>query len=130
LFVRIYHDLFVFDNKAPAIYAHVGGLGQEAPKFNFNLHINGDGIVDRITEAPAGDLIRIYKTTRATVPAIGAAWTTDVSTDTGVLEGTALTADCVLVGVRGGQVVACKDFDISGSAGGYTATLTDHTYGA
>lgn len=129
LFVRIYHDVFVFDNKAPAIYAHVGGFTQSAAVgYDFSLTINGDGIVNFIGEKPAGDLIRIYKTTRSTVPAIGSAWTTDVSTDTGILEGASLTADCVLVGVRGGQVVACKDFDISGSAGSYTATLTNHTY--
>ena len=137
IFVRIYHDLFVFDNKATGIFVHVGGFAEaKAAKYDFSLTINSEGVVDMIKEQPAGDLIRIYLTTRGTIPAIGASWTTTISTDTGILEGYAFPAgdgddDYVLVGVRGGIVVACKDFNVKNTSGeDFVGVLTDHNYGA
>ena len=126
-FTRIYHDLFVFDNKVPGIYCHVGGYA--GVKFaDFSVILNADGIIVSTAEQPAGQLTRIYRTTRLTLPSVGDTWSTDLSTDEGIAEGTAFTAagTYYLVGVQGGQVIAVKDLVISGTAGAFTYTLSDH----
>ena len=134
LFVRIYHDLFVFDNKVPGIYVHVGGYAAAGAFSDFVLLINKDGIVTTIMEQPAGNLIRIYLSTSAenVLPAVGDAWTTPATGYSAVEQGTAFTEASPLdtpynlVGVCGGQVVAVKDLEISGTAGEFTFSLTDH----
>lgn len=130
VYCRVYHDTFVFDNKAAGIYAHIGGFAANR-FFDFGINVNKEGIITNVVEKPAGTLIRTYKTSRSTIPAIGSAWTTDVTTDQLWGEGTAITAagTYVIVGVVGGQVVACKDLVIAKSGSVYSVTSqNDHTY--
>ena len=151
LFVRIYHDLFIFDNKVDGIYVHCGGFTAPAvASYDFGLRIGGKGIgstaiaigpeiiLTDIVEQPAGDLIRVYATTRVSVPSVGAAWTTDATYDKGILapfdfkplltETTPGTIDpIVLVGVRGGQVIAVKDLTFTVSSGTYSAKIEAHS---
>lgn len=134
LFVRIYHDLFVFDNKVQGIYVHVGGYAAVGAFSDFALLINKDGIVTTILEQPAGNLIRIYLSTSAenVLPAVGTAWTTPASGYAPVEQGTAFTEASQagtpynLVAVCGGQVVAVKDLTITGTAGAFTFSLENH----
>lgn len=125
LFVRIYHDVFVFDNKAVAIYVHVGGYAQSAAaNGGFSIVLNADGIVTSIIEQPAGVLTRVYKTTRESI-AVGDAFEFNVATDIGIAEGTAFTAagENKLVAVQGGRVVAVKTLTITGNPGEFTYVL-------
>lgn len=119
LFVRIYHDVFVFDNKVAAIYVHVGGYAQSsAVNGDFHMVINPDGIITSIVEQPAGLLTRVYKTTRATVN-VGDPFEFAVATDLGLAEGTAFTAagENKIIAVQGGRVVAVKTLTITGNPG-------------
>ena len=131
VFIRAYYDCFVFDNKAKGIYVHIGGYdGGAQPasvKPNFALVLNKDGIVASIVETPSGMLTRVYKTTRDPLPAVGTAWTTNLSTDLGIAEGTAFTSTGVsnLVAVQGGIVVARKTLTITGTPGAFVGTLAD-----
>lgn len=131
LFVRIYHDVFVFDNKVDGIYVHVGGYAAVGAFGDFSLILNAEGVVTEISEMPAGTLTRVYLTTRTSgtspaIPSVGDAWTTNLTYDKGIGEGTAFTAAGTysLVGVQGGQVVAVKSLVISGTAGAFTYTLS------
>lgn len=128
VYVRIYHDVFVFDNRIVGIYAHVGGF--TTPKFNdFSLNMDKKGLVTAVLEKPSGSLIRVYKTTRVALPSVGDNWTTDATTDSVFGEGSIVSASGTihLVGVQGGRVCAVKDLVVSGSAGNFTYTLGDHS---
>lgn len=134
VYFRIYHDLFVFDNKAQGIYIHYGGLSAVSNINDFSLVLNPEGVVTAIMEQPAGELTRVYLTTRTSVttpalPAAGDAWATNFTYDKGIMDGSAFTAagTYVLVGVRGGQVIGVKDLVISGNQGEFTYTLGAHS---
>ena len=132
LFVRIYHDLFVFDNKVDGIYVHVGGYAAVGAFGDFGLILNPEGVVTSIGEIPAGTLTRVYLTTRTAgtspaLPSVGDNWETNLTYDKGIAEGTAFSSAgaYTLIGVQGGQVVAVKTLTISGSQGEFTYTLAN-----
>ena len=133
VYYRIYHDLFVFDNKAQGIYIHYNGsLGAATNLVDFSIALNADGVVTSVMERPAGELTRIYLTERTAgttpaLPAVGDAWATNITYDKAIGEGTAFTAAgaYTLVGVRGGQVIKVKTLTISGNQGEFTYTLAD-----
>lgn len=134
VFVRVYYDCFVFDNKSLGIYVHVGGYADEAaPKGDFSMVLNADGIVTSVLEQPAGQLTRVYLykgadwSTDSTGLDVGDDWVTDLTKYVGIAEGSAFTAAGTnhLVGVQNGKVVAIKTLTISGSAGAFTYTLAD-----
>lgn len=126
VFVRVYYDCFVFDNKSLGIYVHVAGDAGVTPKGDFGMILNADGIVTSILESPAGQLTRVYLYTGAnwasdsTGLAVGGAWTTDLTKFTGVAEGTAIVGagPWHLVGVQNGLIVAIKTLTLS--SGVYT----------
>lgn len=121
VFVRVYYDCFVFDNKSLGIYVHVGGYSSTAPAGDFGMILNADGIVTSILESPAGQLTRVYLytgsdwATDSASLAVGGAWTTDLTKFTGVAEGTAIvgTSPWHLVGVQNGLIVAIKTLSLS-----------------
>lgn len=109
IFVRIYHDIVIFDNRLCGIYVHVGGY--DAPAFaDFSVELDSNGVLTAIHNQPAGTLMRLYKTTRTTKPSVGDVWETK-STDTLIKEGANLsgaTSGYTIVAVVGGQVVSVK----------------------
>lgn len=132
LFVRIYHDVFVFDNKAEGIFIHINGFAAPAAaSYDFGIIMDGDGYVTATKENPAGDLIRIYATTRTSetnpaMPSVGDAWTTNPTYDAGVMEGYkfAGAGTYKLVGVRGGIVVKIHTITVaSGASGLYISNI-------
>lgn len=136
VYFRIYHDLFVFDNKAQGIYIHYGGLSASTVVADFSVIVNEEGVITTVMEQPAGELTRVYvlkdNTQAAGLPSVGAAWTTDPTKYAAIGEGTALAYDSsnptvyYLVGVRGGQVIAVKDLTLTVSNGKVTFTLAAH----
>lgn len=110
IFVRIYHDIVIFDNRLCGIYVHVGGY--DKPAFaDFSLELDSKGVLTAVHNQPAGTLMRLYKTTRTSKPAVGSAWATASDTDTLVKEGDSFasaTSGVTLVAVIGGEVVAVK----------------------
>lgn len=134
VYFRIYHDLFVFDNKAQGIYIHYGGLSAVTGLVDFSVILNPEGVITATIDQPAGELTRIYLTERTAgttpaLPSVGDAWTTNLTYDKLVGEGSAFSASgtYVLVGVRGGQVIGVKDLVISGSQGAFTYTIGAHS---
>ena len=121
VFVRVYYDCFIFDNKSLGIYVHVSGDAGVAPKNDFGMILNAEGIVTSILEAPAGQLTRVYLYTGANWASdstgldVGDAWTTDLTKFTGVAEGTAIVGagPWHLVGVQNGLVIAIKTLTLS-----------------
>jgi hypothetical protein len=133
LFVRIYHDLFVFDNKVEGIYVHVGGYALVGAFADFAVIMNGEGVITSILTQPSGTLVRIYITDDGTdLPTVGADWTTPDSgyapfeAGMAFTEATEVGAPHYLVGVVGGQVVAVKDFAITTDNGKLIAAISDH----
>lgn len=127
VFVRIYHDVFVFDNKAKAIYVHVGGFTNTIGKPDFKFSIDGNGVLTNTLESPVGTLTRYYATTRALTTAnVNDAWTTDKSKDTAVLTGDVFAKGTkTIVGVQGGEIIGVKTLTVSGDAPSITFTLAD-----
>lgn len=127
IFVRIYHDVFVFDNKAKGIYVHVGGFTNEAGKPNFNFAIDGNGVLTNTLESPVGTLTRYYATTKTLTTAnINDAWVTEKAKDTPILVGDTFSAGTkTVVGVQGGEIIGVKTLTVSGTAPNITFTLTD-----
>ena len=136
VYYRIYHDLFVFDNKAQGIFIHYGGLSAVSGLNDFSVILNADGVIVAQMEQPAGELTRIYLTERTseTTPALPVAvdgvwpaWTTNITYDHVIGEGSAFTAagTYTLVGVRGGQVIGVKTLTITGNQGEFTYALAD-----
>ena len=125
IFVRIYHDVIVFDNRLCGIYVHVGGF--TAPAFaDFSLDLNSKGVLTAIHGQPAGTVVRLYKTTQSlTKSDIGKAWTTDSAKDTLLVEGMDLTAGGTIVAVVGGEIAAVKT--LSWAASTKTYNLVDKT---
>ena len=116
LFVRIYHDVFVFDNKAEGIFIHLGGFTAPAiVNYNFALATDANRVVTDIFGTPAGDLIRVYATSRQTLPSVGDAWVSNDSTDDLIEIGYQFAAAGTyhLVGVRGGEVVRLNDLTLA-----------------
>lgn len=72
--VRIYHDLFVMDNKRVGVYVHTSNVAEVTPdlKFDFNSTLNG--ITSTwITPLRPGLLVtKLYAIAAASVPSVGA----------------------------------------------------------
>ena len=111
--VRIYHDVFVPENKKPAIYACVSSTAYDAAissekTLTYSYDATSD-IISGVVIAPRGDLVRgLYASEGSLV--IGSLVSADASTNKGVVvEGvaTGLTADTYyLYGIENGQIVA------------------------
>ena len=121
IFVRIYHDVIIFDNRLCGIYVHVGGY--TAPAFaDFSLDLDSKGVLTAIHVQPAGSLVRLYKTTQSLTTAdIGKAWSTTAK-DTLLAEGADLTAGATIVAVMGGQIMAVKTLAWAASTKTYSLT--------
>ena len=109
--VRVYHDVFVPDNKRVAIYVHVSSGTAPAPTIKFIYNADSDTL-SNIAIIP-GDLLvdGLYADTSA--PSIGDALT-DLATaaPVGAYVPTGLTAGTYyLFGVRNGVVVAVNSTD-------------------
>lgn len=79
--VRIYHDLFVLDNKRVAIYAHVSAGSAAAPdlKFDYNAAANKLLATYITPQMPGVMFTKLYAIAAASVPAVGADLDDDVS---------------------------------------------------
>lgn len=111
--VRVYHDLFVPDNKKPAIYACVSNTAYNAAQTSERtLTYTYTAATDKLSNvaiAPAGDLVRGLYASEGDLT-IGSMISDDNSTNKGiVMEGVAteLAADTYyLYGVENGMIVA------------------------
>lgn len=63
IFARIYHDVFVPDNKRFAIYAHVGGIERVSAKFKLRVEIDENRKITNIVQFPAEKLTKYYAST-------------------------------------------------------------------
>lgn len=110
IYVRIYHDLFVMDNKRKAVYLHLGGFADadytnvEKALDTLVVTVSG-GKVASYSYLPENKLITLVATTRATLPAVGSAFTLASETDAVVRVGDA-TAATKFIAVYGGLVSA------------------------
>ena len=73
--VRIYHDLFVMDNKRVGVYVHTSNVAEVAPdlKFDFNATLNGITSTWINPQRPGILVTKLYAIAAASVPAVGAA---------------------------------------------------------
>jgi len=71
--VRIYHDLFVLDNKRVAIYAHVSAGSAAAPdlKFDYNAAANKLLATYVTPQMPGVMFTKLYAIAAASVPTVG-----------------------------------------------------------
>lgn len=110
--IRVYHDVFVLDNKKPAIYVHVSGDAAGAVASATTLTYTYTAASDTISGvelAPAGNTVRgLYASTASL--AIGSAVSADVADNKAlVMEGVATgLADGTyyLYGISNGMIVA------------------------
>ena len=64
IFARIYHDVFVPDNKRFGIYVHTGGFAtHEAAKFKLRVEIDDNRKITSISQFPAEKLTKYYAST-------------------------------------------------------------------
>ena len=71
--VRIYHDLFVLDNKRVGVYVHTSDVNAVAPTLNFNYNLSAN-IIDATwinPQMPGVMLTKLYAIASASVPAVG-----------------------------------------------------------
>lgn len=73
--VRIYHDLFVLDNKRVGVYVHTSDVAVTAPNLNFEYNSDANRIMGTwIAPLRPGILVtELYAIAAANVPAVGAA---------------------------------------------------------
>lgn len=118
IFARIYHDVFVPDNKRYAIYVHTGGF--DAASINkFILEVANNKIA-KVTTYPAEKVAKLYKTTRSALPAVGTEFVpvlkeyideegeTVPATETSVKVGSAVATGDKIVAVVDGRVLGTK----------------------
>ena len=82
--VRIYHDLFVLDNKRVGVYVHTSNVGATAPTLNFNYN-SAANIIDATwinPQMPGVMLTKLYAIASASIPVVGSA----VEDATGAIE--------------------------------------------
>lgn len=72
--VRIYHDLFVLDNKRVAIYAHVSDASAAAPNLNFDYNASVNKLTATYITNPMPGVMftKLYAIAAASIPAVGA----------------------------------------------------------
>ena len=118
--VRIYHDLFVLDNKKPSIYVHVSGDATAAVTSERSLTYAYDAVADMIKDVvikPNGDLARALYASTGDL-AIGSKVSADVGTHALIAPGlaTGLAAGTYhLYGIDNGEVTvkAVETFTIA-----------------
>lgn len=109
--VRVYHDVFVPENKKPAIYACVSETAYNAKATSERTltYDYADGIISNVIVSPRGDLVKGLYASTADL-AIGSLVTADtVETKGVVLEGVAVTLAAGtyhLYGIENGMIVA------------------------
>lgn len=118
IFARIYHDVFVPDNKRYAIYVHTGGF-TAATIAKFILEVV-DNKIAKVTTYPAEKMVKLYKTTRSALPTVGSEFVpvlkaykdeegeTVAQTETEVKVGSAVTTGDKIVAVADGRVLGTK----------------------
>ena len=99
IYARIYHDVFVPDNKRYALYAHVSETA--APTSKLDIMTTADGVVTSITSYP-GEKLAKFEISDAS-EAIGSATTGSL---TKVTIGTKLTKGAVVYSIIDGVVAA------------------------
>lgn len=88
IFARVYHDVFVPDNKRFGIYVHTGGFSTMVePKLDV---ITRDGKVERIVQFPGEVLTSVYATKRSDKLSAGDTFTYNASDDKLIKVGTAI----------------------------------------
>ena len=99
--VRIYHDLFVLDNKKVGVYVHTSNAAEEAPALRVEFNAELNGITSTwITPLRPGLLVtKLYAIASASIPVVGA----NVPSE-GVTEITPYT-NCGLSAVSGGYKI-------------------------
>lgn len=92
IFARIYHDVFVPDNKRPALYCHTGGFtyeGAAAGQATLDVTTEGNtGKITSITLLPGNIMAYFYE--NASAPTVGDDKSTN--SDTQVIVGSTMTA--------------------------------------
>ena len=111
IYARVYHDVFVQDNKRYAIYTHVGGFTEHRaaqPKLDI-LFKKGTTTVKNITFFPGEKLVTVA--TSSATETVGAEYT---GTLTRVRVGDTLTAGAKVYAIAGDTVLA--EFTVPGGA--------------
>lgn len=104
IFARIYHDVFVTDNKRFALYTHVGGFDTTVTN-KLHIELDGDRKITRIVSFPAEKLTKYYTSTKTY--AEGDDFTKGTE-DTQVKIGSTLEAGAVVYAVADGKVLVKK----------------------
>lgn len=106
IYARVYHDVFVPDNKRIALYASIASTDKKAPEA-IDVRLDG-GRVEGITYHPGSKLVSYgYSTTEVTVGA-------EVPEDTKVLRvGTVLEGTAYVFGYVGNKVTAVQKVTIA-----------------
>ena len=99
--VRVYHDVFVPDNKRVAIYAHVSAGTPAAPTIKF-IYDAAKDIISSVAVVPGDLMIRGLYAVATTAPAIGAT----IGSGSGETAGTAVGA-YVPTGLASGTYYLC-----------------------
>lgn len=106
IYVRIYHDVFVMDNKRKAIYLHLDAFADSdysaTEKALDTLEVSiASGKISKVLYNPEDRHFTLLATTRATAPKVGENLTFASATDKVVNVGTAITATTTFVAVVG-----------------------------
>ena len=104
IFARIYHDVFVTDNKRFALYTHVGGFDTTVTN-KLHIELDGDRKITRIVSFPAEKLTKYYTSTKTY--AEGDDFTKGTE-DTQVRIGSTLEEGAVVYAVADGKVLVKK----------------------
>jgi hypothetical protein len=103
IFARIYHDVFVPDNKRFGIYVHTGGFATHTPAaFRLRVEVDETDKVTSIVHFPADKLAKFYKTTGTLT--VGTAFT-KTNAETLVKVGSTVAAGTTVYAVVDGKVV-------------------------
>lgn len=102
IFARIYHDVFVPDNKRFAIYVHTGGFDKVAATFRLRVETNKENKITNIVQFPGEKLARYYVSTKTY--ADGADFVKGTE-DTLVRVGSTITAKAKVYAVADGKVI-------------------------
>lgn len=102
IFARVYHDVFVPDNKRYALYVHVGGFAEKA-KTNVLTIAREGTTVTSINHKPAELKAKYYVTTAG--HEVGDEITVG-ATETAIKVGSTVENNAVVIAVSGGTVIA------------------------
>lgn len=112
IFARIYHDVFVPDNKRFAIYTHTGGSVAVLTN-KIKVDLDDDRKIKTIVTFPGEKLATFYVSTRETLPSVGDVFEIaydeeddTVALDTKIKVGSTLAASAQIIAVADGRVLA------------------------